>query len=482
MTDKKEIRTRFAPSPTGPLHVGGVRTALFNWLFAKQHKGGFILRIEDTDAERSKPEYEKDVIESLKWLGLNWDEGVDANGDYGPYRQSERGEIYRKYLQKLLNENKAYYCFCAKEELEADRQAMLSQGLAPKYSGKCRHLPEKEREKQLLRGDNAAIRFKTPEREVEFHDLIKGKIKFDARLIGDIIIAKNLNSPLFNFAVTIDDCEMKISHVIRGEDHLPNTPKQILIYEALGLEPPKYAHLPLILAPDRSKLSKRYLETSVIEYKNQGYLAETIVNFLALLGWRSAKNPDQEIFTTDELINEFDIKKIQKAGAIFNIEKLGWLNAQYIKQTDSDSLAEKLKDFIPEKWYADKSILIGAISAEKERMKKLSDFKNLAGFFFESPDYETQLLIWEATTKEQTANNLKIIKTEIEKTEESDFNKKKLEDIIMPFTEIWGRGELLWPLRAALSGRESSPGPFEIMEVLGKEETLKRLDIALKKL
>jgi len=256
---QKKIRTRFAPSPTGNLHIGGARTALFNWLFSKQHKGKFILRIDDTDTERSKQEYEKNIIDGLKWLGLNWDEGPDVEGDYGPYRQSERGEIYKKYLQKLLDENKAYYCFCSKEELEADRQAMLSQGIAPKYSGKCRHLFKEESEKRLARWEEGVIRFKVPEHEVEFVDLIRGKIKFNSALIGDLVIAKNLDAPLFNFAGIIDDCEMKISHVIRGEDHLPNTPKQILMAEALGFEPPKYAHLPLILAPDRSKLSKRYM-------------------------------------------------------------------------------------------------------------------------------------------------------------------------------------------------------------------------------
>ena len=479
---QKKIRTRFAPSPTGNLHIGGARTALFNWIFSKQHKGKFILRIDDTDTERSKQEYEKNIIDGLKWLGLNWDEGPDVEGDYGPYRQSERGEIYKKYLQKLLDENKAYYCFCSKEELEADRQAMLSQGIAPKYSGKCRHLFKEESEKRLARWEEGVIRFKVPEHEVEFVDLIRGKIKFNSALIGDLVIAKNLDAPLFNFAGIIDDCEMKISHVIRGEDHLPNTPKQILMAEALGFEPPKYAHLPLILAPDRSKLSKRYMETSLIDYEKQGYLVESIFNFLALLGWRSAKNPDKEFFSIEELITEFEIKKIQKAGAIFNIEKLEWLNAQYIKQTDSIHLAEKLKNFIPKNWFENKNILIKAVHAEKERMKKLADFKELADFFFELPDYDASLLNWRETATEETSKNLNLLKEEIEKIPENKYNLEDLEISIMPLAEKYGRGELLWPLRAALSGKEASPGPFEIMEILGKEETLKRIEIALKKI
>ena len=477
---KKPIRIRFAPSPTGPLHIGSARTTLFNWLFAKQHNGRFILRVDDTDTERSKPEYEQNIIAGLKWLELNWDEGPDIGGSYGPYRQSERLDIYEKYLRRLLDENKAYYCFCSKEELEEERKAMLSQGLSPKYSGKCRNLSKEESGKQIERGDSSVIRFKTPPKEVEFNDLIRGKIKFDASLIGDIVIAKNLREPLYNFATPIDDFEMKITHIIRGEDHLPNTPKQILIQEAFNFNEIKYAHLPLILAPDRSKLSKRYLETSLNDYRLNGYLPETIVNFLALLGWHP--EDDQEILNLQELIQKFNLKKIQKAGAIFNIEKLEWLNAQYIKKTDSVELAEKIKDFIPENWQTKKDLLVKTIEAEKERMKTLADFKELADFFFELPDYEPSILKWQEMENEKIAANLKLLRTEPENIDGMNFNKDNLEKIIMPLTEVWGRGELLWPLRAALSGKRASPGPFEIMEILGEQETLKRLDTAITKL
>ena len=479
---KKEIRVRFAPSPTGPLHIGSARTVLFNWLFTRQNNGKFILRVDDTDIERSKPEYEKDIMEGLKWLGFDWDEGPDIDGDYGPYRQSERGEIYEKYLKKLLNEDKAYYCFCSSEELEEDRKAMLSQGLAPKYSGKCRHLSSKEALLKIEKNEKAIIRFKMPAIEVEFHDLIRGKIKFDAELFGDIAIAKDLKSPLFNFAGAIDDWEMKITHIIRGEDHLPNTPKQILIQQSLGFETPKYAHLPLILAHDRSKMSKRSLETSVSDYRQQGYLSEAIVNFLALLGWRSGNNPDKEIFSIKELTEEFDIKKIQKAGAVFDLEKLEWLNAQYIKILPTEELAKKLENFIPTDWFNNADLIVKTIGIEKERIRKLSDFNELAGFFFELPEYDSNLLKWQEMSNEQVLNNLKLLADEIDKISENDFNKEKIEAILMPFADVWGKGELFWPLRAALSGKQFSPGPFEIIEVLGKKETLNRLKTAIKKL
>ncbi len=468
----KNIRVRFAPSPTGPLHIGSVRTALFNWLFAKNQGGKFILRIEDTDIERSKKEYENDIIKGLKWLGLDWDEG--------PHRQSERLEIYEKYLKKLINEDKAYYCFCSKEELEADRQAMLSQGIAPRYSGKCRHIPKEESGVKVKKGDNAVIRFRVPPREIEFTDLIRGKVKFNAELIGDIVIAKNLKEPLYNFSVVVDDYEMKISHVIRGEDHLANTPKQIAIQEALGFESVKYVHLPLILTSERRKMSKRYLDVALEDYRQNGYLAEAIVNFTALLGWHPSD--EREIFSLEELTKEFNIKRVQKSGAVFNIDKLDWLNSQYIKKMDASELALDIKSFIPLPWQTDETLLIKAIGVEKERIKTLAEFKNLAGFFFELPNYDAKFLIWRETSSEKTAENLKMLANRLDKIDEISFNKVSLEQIIMPFTENYGVGDLLWPLRAALSGKQASPGPFEILEVLGKKESLKRIEIAINKL
>ncbi len=489
------VRVRFAPSPTGFFHVGSARTVLFNWLFARQNNGKFILRIEDTDIERSNLEFEKDIMAGIKWLGLDWDESVDIGGNYGPYRQSERLDIYEKYLRQLLNEDKAYYCFCSKELLGTDRQAMLAQGLAPKYSGRCRSLSKEEGEQRIAKGESAVIRFRMPEVEVEFNDLIRGRIQFDASLIGDIVIARNLKSPLFNFSGAIDDFEMKISHVIRGEDHLSNTPKQILLQGALGFEEPKYAHLPLILSLDRSKMSKRFLETSLSDYREQGYLPEAIFNFLALLGWHP--QDDREILSLEELIEKFDLKRVQKAGAVFSINKLEWLNTQYIKKLRPADLAKKIKDFIPIEWQKkeNRELLIKAIALEKDRIKKLVDFKDLADFFFELPDYDLSLLVWprpapiisgkieeKGIDKEKIIANLNLLAEEIDKIFKADFNKINLEKSIMPLTEVWGRGELLWPLRVALSGKEASPGPFDIMEVLGKEETLKRLKLATEKL
>ncbi len=459
------MRVRIAPSPTGYLHVGTARTALFNWLFAKKNGGTFVLRIEDTDLERSEKKFEKDIIDGLKWLGLEWDEG--------PIRQSDRLEIYEKYINKLLEDEAAYYCFCSKEELETERQAMLTQGFAPKYSGKCRSLKREEAEKKIKTGADYIIRFKVQTTKVTFKDIIRDNIVFDTALIGDIAIAKNPRAPLYNFAVVVDDEEMKISHVIRGEDHIANTPKQILIQQALGFRQPHYAHLPLILDPDRSKMSKRYSATSIQEYKDAGYLPETMTNFMALLGWHPAG--EKELFTLEELVQEFGLDRVQKAGAVFNIEKLNWLNAQYIRNTDNKIIAEKI-NLAPTK----ENLKI--IEITKGRMKKLTDFKELAGFLFELADYPTTLLIWKETPKEKIINNLKSVEEILTAVSNESFNQASLEKLLMPLAEEQGRGEVFWPLRTALSGRENSPGPFEIMEAIGKKETLQRLKIAVSKL
>ena len=324
-----KIRTRFAPAPTGLLHLGGARTALFNYLFAKKYQGVFVLRIEDTDIERSRPEYEKDIIENLKWLGIEWDEF---------YRQSERQKIYAQYIKKLLEEDKAYYCFCSEEELEAQRQYQLSIGEAPRYSGKCANLSPEEVEKLKESGKLAVIRFRVPAKKIEFNDLIRGKIEFETSLLGDIVIAKNLSTPLYNFTCVVDDFEMKISHVIRGEEHISNTPKQILLQEALNFPSPQYAHLPIILAPDKTKLSKRHGAIGISEFKKDGYLPEALVNFMAFLGW----NPggEREIYSLPSLIKEFSLEKVQKGGAIFNIKRLDFLNSFYIRQRSVEKLTE----------------------------------------------------------------------------------------------------------------------------------------------
>jgi len=357
------VRTRIAPSPTGFLHIGLARTALFNYLFAKKYQGSFVLRIEDTDLERSSPEFEKDIIESLKWLGIEWSEGPDIDGQYGPYRQRERLNIYAKYLEKLLAENKAYYCFCSEEELEAQRQYQMSIGETPRYTGKCANLDKELVQKYLAEGKPSVIRFRVIPKKLHFDDLIRGRVEFDTELMGDIVIAKNLETPLYNFAVVIDDFEMRISHVIRGEDHISNTPKQILMQEALGLSRPIYGHLPLILGPDRTKLSKRHATVSVSEYRKEGYLAESLINFMAFLGWNPGD--EREIYLMNSLVKEFSLDKVQKGGAIFNIKRLDYLNGFYIRQKSIERLLDLCLPFFKEKG------LIGD-DYNQEEVKKLS--------------------------------------------------------------------------------------------------------------
>lgn len=484
----KGARVRIAPSPTGPFHFGVARTALFNWLFARQHKGSFIVRIEDTDIERSDTKYEFDILEGLRWLGLDWDEGpsekagVRAKGTFGPYRQSERKKIYRRYLEKLLREKKAYYCYCTKEDLEAERQAMVAQGLPPKYSGHCRELqkPPQNRAPEV-------IRFKTPEIKVVLKDMIRGTVSFDAGLFGDIVIAKDEESPLYNFAAVVDDHEMQISHVIRGEDHLPNTPKQILIQRALGFKEPAYAHLPLILGQDKKKLSKRYTELSLLMYREKGYMPEAIVNFLVLLGWHPKS--DQELFTTDELIDVFEIKRVQKSGAVFNEEKLDWINAQHIRNLGDDEIANRLialakeNGFVTEHIFSDKRVLKKIVKIEKERLKTLRDFFELTSFFFELPEYNAELLVWQKESQEKARNVLQKVRAAIQSANTKErFTREDIARALHDLIEEEGGGAVLWPLRVAVSGRAASPDPLDIMEILGFDESVRRIIIALKKL
>lgn len=475
------VRVRIAPSPTGPLHMGLVRTALFNWLFARQHNGRFVLRIEDTDKERSEKRFETEILEGFSWLGLDWDEGPEVKsseykGLYGPYRQSERIEVYKKYIQKLLKEKRAYYCYCTKEEFEAERQAMLAQGLPPKYSGHCRDLtlPPAGKSPQV-------IRFRVPETIVAFKDIIRGKVQFDANLFGDIVIAKSEEEPLYNFAAVVDDFEMNISHVIRGEDHISNTPKQILLQKALNFREVAYAHLPLILNPDRSKLSKRYTETSLLEYRSRGYLPEAIVNFLALLGWHS--EGDNEVFALSDLIKKFDLKRVQKGGAVFNQEKLDWLNREHLKNLSSEEIASALLLFFKARGIeTPEGLLRKIVSAERTRIKTLQQFLDASGFFFALPAYEPALLIWQ----KETAAKVKFILAEgldaVEKTEAEEWNRAILANALGELVEKEGRGPVFWPLRVAVSGLSASPDPLEIMEIIGPTETKRRIRLAIQKL
>ena len=491
----KEIRVRMAPSPTGLLHVGNARTALFNYLFAKHEGGKLILRIEDTDLERSKPEFEKDILKNFEWLDIKWDEG--------PYRQSERTAIYAEYLGRLLKENKAYYCFCSEEELEAVRQDQLSRGLAPKYNGKCHNLAPEEIKECLSKGKPSIIRFRTRQEKISFTDLIRGKIEFDSSLIGDFAIAKDLNTPLYNFAVVVDDFEMKISHIIRGEDHIPNTPKQILIQEALGFPQPKYAHLPLILGPDKSKLSKRHAAVSVANYREEGYLPEALINFMAFLGWNPGT--DQEIYSLGALAQEFSLDRVQKAGAIFNIKRLDYLNGFYIRQKSLDELTELCQPYLPARIAtqsvaggpkAEKAFLKKIVGLHQERLKKLSEIKEFTDFFFQDKlDYDKELLRWKETDDERIAASLDKTEKLLSEISERNWAKENLEKVLMQEAEKIGppatlrspegvamragdRGYILWPLRVALTGKKASAGPIEIAEILGKEKTLTRIQEA----
>jgi len=513
--EKEAVRVRIAPSPTGFLHIGTARTALFNYLFAKQLKGKFILRIEDTDKERSQKKYEGSIIESLGWLGLYYDEGPDAGGKHGPYRESGRKKIYQKYIKQLLKKGKAYYCFCSAQKLAKEQRALREQGRPLIYSGKCRSLTDEQIKKNLKQKKSFIVRLKAEEKKVVFTDLLRGRIETSTASFGDFSMAKGFKSPLYNLACVIDDYEMQITHVIRGEDHIPNTPKQILIAKALGINPPQYMHLPLILAPDKSKLSKRHGAVSIMQYKENGYLAEAMVNFLALLGWNPGTS--QEIFSLGELIKEFSVKKLQRSGAVFNIQKLDWLNGFYIRKMDLAKLTRLCLPYLIENQLIIPLLKQGEIAAghpvpfgandyeivknkEKitftklqqivglyqERLKKLSEIGDLTDYFFKEPKYNKELLRWKKMTGKEIKSSLQSSYRVLENIKEKNWNKEKITHALMREAEkalhpsgVGDRGGLLWPLRVALSGKKASASPFDIAEVLGKEKTLNRIKKAL---
>src|SRR5437016_2038669 len=334
-----KIRARFAPSPTGQIHVGNARTALFNWFFVRRQGGIFVLRIEDTDLERSETRYETQLLDDLKWLGLDWDEGPDIGGPYGPYRQTDRMDIYRTTALRLVHEQKAYYCLCTAEELERERQQAVAEHTPQIYSGKCRGVELDEAQRRLAAGEAAAIRLKIPEHPIRFHDLVHGPVEFSSEVVSDLIIVRSSGVPVYNYVVVIDDAEMKITHVIRGDDHLSNTPKQVALYEALGLPVPEFAHLSTILGPDRERLSKRHGATSVANFREMGILPEALMNYLALLGW-APSGGDREIFSKDELIREFSLDRVNAAPAVFDFTKLYWINRHYIKQSPPERIRQ----------------------------------------------------------------------------------------------------------------------------------------------
>ncbi|MBI2108600.1 MAG: glutamate--tRNA ligase [Parcubacteria group bacterium] len=434
---KNKIITRFAPSPTGTLHVGAARTALFNFLFSKQKNGEMILRIEDTDRERSKKEYETDILESLKWLGITHP---------AFFRQSERKEIYQKHIAALIRNGHAYVA------------------------------------------EDSVIRFKNPNKKIIFTDLVRGDIIFDTTELHDFVIARNESDPLYHLAVVIDDYEMNVTHIIRGEDHVSNTPRQILIQEAIGAPRPLYIHIPLILSPDRSKLSKRHGAMSVLEYRKEGYLPEALINFMVLLGWSPQHGKDNnEVFSTEELINVFSIEGIQKSGAVFNIDKLKWINREHIKRLSRERLHDEIKPFLPlEAQNMSEASLAALIAILTEKIDVFGDIRGLydAGeltYFWEQPAYEKKGLLWKNETDLSVVKKyLSELMSILSQVGEKEFTALRVKEGVWEYATEMGRGSVLWPFRFALSGKEKSSDPFAIAEVLGKEETLRRLEHAKK--
>ncbi|MGB9837011.1 MAG: glutamate--tRNA ligase [Candidatus Saccharicenans sp.] len=481
--EKGKIRVRFAPSPTGYIHVGNARTALFNWLFARQNSGIFVLRVEDTDLERSREEYEKNLIQDLRWLGLDWDEGPDVGGPYGPYRQSERLELYHKYARQLLEEGKAYYCFCTQEELEAEREAALAEGRMPVYSGKCRNIPLEMAEKRRSAGEPAAIRLKVPEEGIiAFDDLVRGHVEFDLKVIGDPIIVRSNGMPAYNYAVVIDDALMNITHVIRGEDHVSNTPRQILLYQALGWPTPVFAHLSMVMGKDNTRLSKRHGATSVDQFRREGILAEALCNYLSFLGWSPPEG--QEVLTLKELVKLFDLGRVSRSAAIFDYEKLYWLNRQHIKKLTAE---EKLNLALP---YLQEAGLVAGSPTEqqKEWLKKaveiliegLDKFSDLPKKFELLFDFNPENLDEEAREIIAGESARRVIKTFYQKTLGlEEFNYEifaRLTGEIKKETGIKGK-ELYHPLRVALTARSSG---LELDKFIPLVEEGARLDFPRK--
>ncbi|TSC58630.1 MAG: Glutamate--tRNA ligase [Parcubacteria group bacterium Greene0416_79] len=433
----KKVVTRFPPSPTGNLHIGGARTALFNYLFAKHLRGKMYLRLEDTDEERSRPEYEKNILDSLAWLGLP----SDPIGDRPFWRQSERKEIYRNHLKTLLTKNLAYHS----KETEGERAEV--------------------------------IRFRNPSVRIAFDDLIRGGVEFDTSDLGDFVIARSEKDPLYHLAAVVDDYEMGVTHVIRGEDHISNTPRQILLLEAFGFPRPEYAHIPLILAPDRRKLSKRHGAVAVTEYKDRGYLPEALVNYLALLGWNPGT--EEELFSLEELIARFELAKVQKGGAIFNEEKLRFLNRAYLRRRDAAAqlIPHLPKELVEEKTEAQVTALsemffervsvFGDIRAQVEQ----GEFE----YLLREPRLEKSALLWKGQGSENANALLKEVCERLQRITSDEFVKEKIREAVLPYAEKEGKGNVLWPMRVALSGKEKSPDPFTLAAILGKEETLRRL-------
>ena len=468
-------RVRFAPSPTGYLHLGNARTALFNYLFAKHENGSLILRIEDTDLERSKKEYEEMLIEDLKWLGIQWDEGPDVGGNHGPYRQSERLEIYHKYVDKLLKSGDAYYCYCSEEELEKEREKAIAEGRPYRYSGKCRNLTPEERSNYEAQGIKPVVRFKVPDKTVVFEDIIRGHVEIDTKEFGDFVIVRQDGMPVYNFVVVIDDALMGITHVIRGEDHLSNTPKQIVIYEALGFNIPQFAHLPIILGEDRTKLSKRHGAVSVRALKDDGFLSEAVFNYLSLLGWHP--KDEREILSKEEIIKQFRIEDVNKSPAIFDRTKLRWMNGVYIREIlDLEELTKRAVEFFEGFGYkADFEFYKKVMEAIRDSIETLMDIKERAKVFFVDEFPFTEEVVAEVKSD---PNFYKVVEIFYEKVKDLDkITKEDFKNITKEIQKEHGfKGKALFhPIRIALTGESSGVSLDLLVEVIGVERVKFRL-------
>ncbi len=479
-----KIRTRFAPSPTGCLHIGGLRTALYSYLLAKQADGQFVLRLEDTDVERYLEGAAEAIYNGLKWAGLNYDEGPDIGGPYAPYVQSQRLDTYKKYANELVVKDRAYYCFCDKDTLEKMRQEQTDKKQAPKYDRRCLKLSKEEIAQKLAAATPHVIRMKIPEgRIIVVNDLVRGQVSYKSEELDDQVLLKSDGYPTYHLAVVVDDHLMAITHITRTEEWLPSTPKHILLYEYFGWEAPLWAHLPLLLNTDKTKMSKRKGDVAVEDYIKKGYLPEAMVNYLAFLGW----NPggEKEIYSMEELLKDFSLERVHKAGAVFDIEKLNWYNSHYIKQLPLEKLTELcipyLTDLPSHPEWSEGSKLKKIIALEQERLQTLSEIGEHTTFFFQLPDYDKALLIWKTMSDEEIKKSLTASKEITAIIPDNEFTKEKLsEALIAKASEYKNKGELLWPLRVALSGQKNSPPPFDIAEILGKNESIKRIEGAIK--
>ena len=488
------VRCRIAPSPTGPLHIGTARTALFNYLFARRTGGTFILRLEDTDEARSTLEFERDILENLHWLGLEWDEGPEvaglpARGPYGPYRQMQRLDRYAAAADRLIKEDKAYHCYCSQKELAEDKAAQEAAHQPPHYVGRCARLTSEQRAARDAEGRRPVVRFRVGEGVVAFDDIVRGHVEIDTTALGgDLIIVRSNGTPLYHFVVVVDDTDMAITHIIRGEDHLSNTPKHILLFRALGAEVPQFAHLPLILNTDRTKMSKRKSQTAVADYRAQGYTPEAFVNFLSLLGWSSGS--EEEIFTLEELAERFSLERVQSGGAVFDRERLEWLNGQWIRKLPEEELVERCLPFLVaavEREAAAGTIvrtpnaddLRPLMSMVRERMSTLAAVGPLLDFLFvEELRVEPDLLVpkrWDAPTTAEALTESRRLVAEVGQV---SFEADELEPPLRALAEQrgWKAGDLFMAIRVAITGKTATPPLFDTIVALGYERTLARLD------